>query len=141
MTAALSNTLRQRKDAASGYAQFKGKYISAQDLTNLFPFLDQVCIDLSQEVLYVAPWGAALRTQLGAAVSILDMISDITVIIDKWINKDYWDAWFLICIIGIAIFLQLVVVYFQYRRLGFKRVAWESFLVISCVKPGVDAWR
>jgi hypothetical protein len=98
-------------------------------------------ISIGQHVINVSPWGAKFRTYSGAAISIADTTSDI-VMINDYFNDDLdWYAWMMIICISLNILIQIILVIAQYRKLGKARIAKEVVVIVSFIKPGVDAAR
>ena len=76
----LSATLRQRKTAQAGIYQWMMQNPSMVELFDKHPFMQDMVLTMSREILKAAPWGVVFRVCTGAGLSLLDMISDINVI-------------------------------------------------------------
>jgi len=78
--AKLSAALRQRKTAQAGIYQWMMQNPSMVQLFDKYPFMQDMVLTMSREILKAAPWGVMFRVCTGAGLSLLDMISDINVI-------------------------------------------------------------
>jgi hypothetical protein len=141
ISSTFSNCLRNRKMAGAGYAQWRGQHAAIQDLTDQHPFLKYTVVAIGQHVILVSPWGASFRIYSGAGISVLDMISDIFMIIDYIGNGLISGAAFLLCCIAFNITIQIIFVTAQNKKLGKVRIAKEAVYVILFIKPAVDAAR
>jgi hypothetical protein len=104
------------------------------------PMMESIAASLLSETSL----GVKLRAYSGAAMSVLDMLSDIYVVNDM-MNEDRGSlalALFIMVLLNIAI--QLAIVWVQNRKAK-KKSTWmvlkEVFYVLTFVKPGVDARR
>ena len=87
---------------------------------------------IAMRLLACAAWGAKFRLYTGAALSIMDMITDILAIL-RFIQKgNYAFAYANIAFIGVSLFFQLVTVYGQNRKRGWKVLAYEAIIVVTC---------
>ena len=86
-------------------------------------------------------WGLKLRVIIGATLSTLDLTTDAFVTYMFWTNRR--DIFFQcsVAMLGSSIFLMLLVVYGQNRKMGGKRLLLEMIPVVTGLKPAVDAFR
>jgi hypothetical protein len=85
-----------------------------------------------------------VKLSIGATLSILDMISDIVVIIDYKAsgNEDLESAGnFLLSLLVINVAMQLLTVVGQNKNTPKSVLMWELLYVVTCTKVGVDAYR
>ncbi len=88
-----------------------------------------------------APLGMVIRLSLGAIISVADMVTDLLTVERFFRQGQRSFAVASLCMIGITISWLLFMVYFQNKRRGGARVVQESLLLLTCLKPGVDAYR
>jgi len=101
------------------------------------PMMNRIAIRL----LARATFGAKFRLFFGAAFSILGVITDVLTII-RFLNKDGIGlAKASIAFVGGCLLLQLFVAYLQNREMGGKKVLYEMVLVMTLIKPALDAHR
>jgi hypothetical protein len=82
-------------------------------------------------------WGLKMRVFLGAFLSILDMASDINVILLYSNNPDQEKyATPMMWMIVTCIALQLIVAFLQYRKKSNFRLLGEFLIVLTGLKPG-----
>ena len=86
-------------------------------------------------------WGLKLRVFVGAALSTFDFMTDIFITYTFW--RDGRDTFFRYSVATIcsSIFLMLLTVYGQNRKMGSKRLLLEMIPVVVGLKPAVDAFR
>ncbi|GMI34278.1 hypothetical protein TeGR_g4020 [Tetraparma gracilis] len=87
--------------------------------------------------------GASLRLILNAGVSILDQFSDFYMLHQYSTTGQQGTAVSLGIMVGLNMSTQLGIVYMQTRKgRGWKRrMLLEMLIVVTAIKPGVDAWR
>jgi hypothetical protein len=96
---------------------------------------------ISQEILKTAPWGLVWRVGTGAGLSILDLGSDINVIVlylNSETKRTYGIA--LLVLVLLNFFLQCAMATIQHKmsKRDFLR---ELLLIFTGLKPGFDAYR
>jgi hypothetical protein len=102
------------------------------------PMANSVAARLLGEV----SWGLKTRVAIGAGLGVLDVVSDINVIIlyaGKEEHKSF--MWFLLGMLLLSLFLQLCVCIVQNRRMKPKVVLREIVIVLAGLKSGFDAYR
>ena len=87
-----------------------------------------------------APWGLVWRVGLGAFLSTADMITDIYTINMFYDQGRNAFANAALVMIGMNLFFGLMAVGFNFKR-GLMAVLIECLIVLSCMKPAVDAYR
>jgi hypothetical protein len=104
------------------------------------PMLDAIATELLGKVAY----GVQLRAFIGAAVSILDLGSDLYMVNDFFNTGRAGTAKGLLCMMLTNLAAQLAIVFVQTRRLKknkWKKMLTECLSVVTFTKPGVDAYR
>ena len=137
MADTMANTLRQRKDALTGFSRFKGRYPAVLELCARFSFLNDTFVVLCQRVLIQAPWGASFRISLGAGISVADQVCDVNMIVNYFQRGLNFAAWRMIGIVVFSMLIQLSFVYLQNKKMKPMKLALEVISVLLCFKPGV----
>jgi hypothetical protein len=88
-----------------------------------------------------ATLGLKLRLGIGAAFSIGDMASDAVQIVALFLAGQSLRAFALLTMIVMNLAIQALVVIFQTARRGWRVVWWELSIVLSLLKPAIDAVR
>jgi hypothetical protein len=96
---------------------------------------------IAKQLLKRSNLGLKWRVGLGAILSIGDIITDVSVIISYLDNGDTKQAYSLMGMMGLSISLQLVLAYVQNRKKSKWALIRELFIVLSGLKPAVDAYR
>ena len=81
------------------------------------------------------------RVYFGAIISLLDVYTDIESIVRFFDEGNDHFAYANIVFVGVSLFGQLVCVWLQTRKRGWKTVAYEIMIVLSMLKPAIDAKR
>ena len=92
-------------------------------------------------LLKTADWGTKTRVVIGALLSFLDMATDINMVLQFFKGGQGLAARAIIITVSLNLLLQLVIVYAQNRRKPGFVIVREMMIVLSCMKPGVDAYR
>jgi len=96
---------------------------------------------LAKRLLGDVSWGLKMRVAMGAGLSILDMATDIFVIVGymgEEETKGY--GWSLLGMIVGSMMLQLLIVFVQNRKKA-RVLMTEALIVLTGLKPGVDCYR
>ena len=102
---------------------------------------EPMIIGIAKELMVASTLGLAKRVALGAGLSIMDMITDIFVIRDYLRIGDTTSAHTLMAMIGLSIVAQLILAYVQKRKKSKWVILRELLIVLSGLKPAVDAYR
>ena len=81
------------------------------------------------------------RVYLGALISLLDMYTDIETILRFFNEGNNGFAWANVSFVITSLVIQIVVAYAQHRKRGAKLLAYEFSIVLSLLKPAIDARR
>jgi hypothetical protein len=97
---------------------------------------------VGKRLLKKSKLGANFRLAIGAGLSIVDMVTDVSMII-KYTNtpgqEGYGTA--LAAMVGTCMFFHLLSVWVSNRKGPRREMAKELLIVLSTLKPGVDAYR
>jgi hypothetical protein len=98
--------------------------------------------EIAKTLLTEANWGAKYRLGVGAGLSLLDMASDINMILVYWDTPGQESVGnvLLACLL-LNIVWQLHITYRQNEKAPLRVLLRELFYVLSCTKVGVDAYR
>jgi len=130
----LMPALKQRKTAISGLHQWKMQNLSMVELFERYDWVESMLLEVAQEVMKTAPWGLMWRVSTGAALSVLDIITDVVVIVGYMGKEEtrgygYSLLWMLVG----SMVLQLVLVFGQNRKKPWV-MAKEMLIVITGLK-------
>jgi len=137
----LSPSLKSRKTAQAGLFQWEKQNRSMVQLFKRHEWLESMLLSISQEIMKTAPWGLALRVCVGAGLSVLDMVTDVLVIIaymKEETTRGY--GYSLLGMIGASFTIQLVLVLLQHIKRP-AELPMEVLAVLTGLKPGLDASR
>ena len=81
------------------------------------------------------------RVYFGAIISLLDIYTDIEAIVRFFDEGNDHYAYANIAFVGVSLSIQLLVVFVQNKKRGWKILIYESMIVISMLKPAIDAKR
>jgi hypothetical protein len=134
--AGLAASLASNLTAETAVDEWIGKYPALQQLDRVEvwfrPMMNTVALRLLGEV----SWGLKFRVVSGAGLSMLDMVSDISVIVlylDSPGQKAY--GMLLLWMLVSCVLMQLALVYFQ-NRANKKKLVMEGLVVLTGLKPG-----
>jgi len=96
---------------------------------------------VAMRLLADVAWGAKFRLYTGAALSIMDMVTDVMTIIRFFDEGNNHFALANIAFIISNLVLQLIMVFVQNKKRGTKVVAYEMLIVAIMIKPAIDAMR
>ena len=74
-------------------------------------------------------------------INLSDMITDLSVIISYLNNGEAKQAYSLMAMMSLSIVIQLLIAYIQNRKKGKWALIRELLIVLSGLKPAVDAYR
>jgi len=98
-------------------------------------------VSIASRLLARVLWGAKFRLYFSAALSIMDLLTDIQVIYFFYKTGSYNYALINIAFIASNLLVQLLLAYAQNRKMGLKIMLKEMLIVILMVKPAVAAHR
>jgi len=96
---------------------------------------------VGKRLLGEVSWGLKMRVMMGAGLSVMDMATDIFVIVgymEKEETKGY--GWSLLGMIVGSMVIQLLCVFLQNRKTPLKMLG-EMLIVLTGLKPGFDAFN
>ena len=113
-----------------------------RELDELCPAFRMVMNEVAL-VLYsqTSTFGANFRLYFGAGLSITDMFTDATMIVNYFEDQNIGFAKAMIIMLSLNMLIQLLGAFFQSRKRGTAFVLLEMIYIITCVAPGVHAFR
>ena len=135
-------TLATTTAPATAVDEWIVKYPALVELEAAHSWFRPLMENIAKRLMRDSNWGARYRLYAGAGMSILDMGSDINVII-SFIGTDGLESsgYNLLYLLITNIVCQLVIVFFQNRKGPLRHMLMEILHVVTCTKVGVDAYR
>jgi len=130
----LMPALKQRKTAIAGLHQWKMQNRSMVELFERYNWVESMMLEVAQDVMNTAPWGLMLRVCTGATLSVLDIVTDVVVIVG-YMGKEETSGYgysLLMMLVG-SMVLQMLLVFVQNRKKPWA-MAKEMFVVITGLK-------
>ena len=130
----LMPALKQRKTALAGLHQWKMQNRSMVELFERYDWVESMLLEVAQEVMKTAPWGLMWRVCTGATLSVLDIVTDVVVIVgymEKEETRGYGNS--LMMMLAGSMVLQLGLVFLQNRKKSWV-MAKEMLVVITGLK-------
>ena len=137
----LSLTLASETTADSGVDLWLAQNVSLRSLAEASPQFKVLAVAIARRQLMQAPWGMVFRVSLGAGISLVDMITDLVTIEMFFSEGRRGFAVASVCMVGLCLLLQFLLVYVQYKKRGSARILQESLYVLTLLKPAIDAHR
>jgi hypothetical protein len=137
----LAPALKARKTPEAGLYQWKMQNGSMIELFNEYPWTEDMLLAIAKEVLKTAPWGLACRVSTGAFLSILDMVTDLNMIVLYMSTPGQEKLGYILLAMFVAcIVLQLMLVIFQNWKKKAK-LPGEMLVVMVGLKPVWDCYN
>ena len=134
-----AQALRARKTAAAAVYQWKNQNPAMVQLFREYPWIEEMILTIGGEVLKNAPWGLWFRVFLGSGMSMLDLATDINVII-VYLGEEGQEGygWTMMALVLVCMGCQLALVLLQNggAKGGWGRLLKEMLIVVSGLKPG-----
>jgi hypothetical protein len=115
---------------------------SMVELFEELPWIEAMLTVIASEVIKVAPWGLMWRVFIGAALSLVDIVSDI-VMINLFLKTDGQEvfAFATLAMVATNMLIQLLVVFVQYRGSRKRVIILEVIAVVLAIKPALSAYH
>jgi hypothetical protein len=101
------------------------------------PLIETVAVDLFKN----SKIGLKARVTFGAVTSMTDLVTDVYVTSMFLSDKKYGYFKASLASLVASIGFQMILVWFQNRKLGMKKMVWEWIPILLGYKPAVDAYR
>ena len=137
MTAVTLTTLT----AAHAVDEWAHQFTEVQEVMDekawLRPMLEEIVMTLFMK----SNLGLKARVTVGAATSMVDLLTDVYVTKKFWSDKKYGYFKASLASLAVSIGFQMLAVWVQNKNLGMKRVLREWIPILLGYKPAVDAYR
>ena len=114
---------------------------AVRELFEKHPFLEVAFVEMAHEVIRTAPWGLMWRVGLGSVLSIVDIVTDIYVILNFHAGgvaqKVYYQA--MLVSLGSSVLLQIIITIVQNKGRDGSALAKELFWTVLFLKSPRDA--
>jgi hypothetical protein len=135
--AGLAMSLAGNLTTNAGVDEWIAKYPALKELERetvwFVPMMDAMANRLLGEV----SWGVKMRISTGAGLSMMDLASDIYVIITYFRDEEQrWFAWVFLTMIAACLLLQLAIVLVNTKAMPIKFRLKECCIVLTGMKPG-----
>jgi len=137
----LAVSLATNLTAEAGVAEWIGRNPALWSFDDDQAWLRPMVVHVAKQLLKEASWGAKMRLFVGAGLSMVDLASDIAMVVTYMNEGQVGNARSLLVMISACLLSQLLVVFAQTRRGPRRVMVKEMLIVLSGIKPGVDAMR
>jgi len=134
--ALITNTLPE-----TGVDEWIHRYPALQELDRKYTFFRPMMTILAKRIMQSSNSGAKYRACSGAALSLMDMYSDLMMAYRFYMAGQIFFARFIITTVFSNTFMQLLIVYAQNRKMGKSHLLLELAMTICQMKPAFDAVR
>jgi hypothetical protein len=138
----LAASLVSNTTSDAAVAEWISKYPALENFDELHAWFRPLMNTVGKRLLAKSKLGAAFRLYSGAGLSFMDMITDMSMIYQYMTTPGQERSGHaLLTMVGLNILFQLVFVWMQARKGPRKKMVWEMLIVLSSLKPGIDAYR
>ena len=118
------------------------KFPALQELKEEHEWTEAMFQGIAKELLKRSSMGAKMRLYIGAGLSFMDMVTDVSMI-KQYMSTEGEEGYgtALLAMVVLCLLFQLLTVYMQTRKGPKKEMVKEMLIVLSALKPGVDAYR
>jgi hypothetical protein len=110
------------------------------ELFKEYPWIEDMLLAIAKEVLKTAPWGLPWRVSTGAFLSVLDMATDINMIVLYMSTGQEKLGYILLAMFVACIVIQLLLVIGQNWKKK-KKLPGEMLVVVVGLKPVWDCYN
>ena len=135
---ALSVLLLANTSPEAAVDEYIHRFPALQQLDTQNDWFRPMMVVIGTKILTASLKGGKIRVYGGAALSILDMISDTIMIMIYFQTGQIWAAWAMIASISINMVSQLFIVVIQNRRMGGGVLLIGIVTTLFCLKPAID---
>ena len=137
----LAVSLATNLTAEAGVAEWIGRNPALWSFDDDQAWLRPMVVHVAKQLLKEASWGAKMRLFVGAGLSMVDLASDIAMVVTYANEGQVGNARSLLVMISACLLLQLCLVFVQTSGGPRRVMVKEMLIVLSGIKPGVDAMR
>jgi hypothetical protein len=127
--------------AAHAVDEWAHQFNEVQEVMNEQAWLRPMLEEITMKLFMKSTLGLKARVIVGAATSMVDLLTDVYVTNMFWRDKKYGYFKASLASLVVSIGIQMLAVYGQNKKLGMKRVLREWFPILIGFKPAVDAYR
>jgi hypothetical protein len=136
--------LMSNANGASAVDEFIYAFPALEELDYECNWFRPSMVAIASELMSKVAYGVKVRAGIGGAISILDLVSDIVIIVEYIGSGRMEFAFLLIGMVGCNLLFQLFIVWLQSE--GLKEDKWKVRIVetvgtLLFLKPGFDAWK
>jgi hypothetical protein len=132
--------LKSRKISKAGVDMWRLQNRSVRELFEEFPWMKDLIGTVAEGVVKSAPWGMMFRVVVGAGTSMTDFLTDVYVTHMFWRSENYGYFYASLASLAASIVIQVVCVYFNFKKCGTRRWLREALPVFIGFKPALDAY-
>ena len=103
--------------------------------------LEEFMLVFATNLLRDSIYGMVWRVSVGAALSMLDAVTDIYIISEYYTEGLHGQANAMLAMISMNMGLQIILVLAQYKKKSWKVKVKEVFICLLFLRPAVDAYR
>jgi hypothetical protein len=135
--AGLSLCLATNLTAEAGVDEWIGKCSALRELDEAEIWFRPMMNVVARRLLGEVAWGLKMRVFVGATLSIVDMASDINMVV-FYFATDEQEKYGIILLgmVAVCLALQLLIVFVENRRSGPLKMLQEILIVLTGIKPG-----
>jgi hypothetical protein len=114
------------------------------DLDHEYSWFRPAMVAMANDLMSKVAYGVKVRAGIGGSISMLDMASDATIIVEYILTGRDNFAYILIGMVAANILFQLLIVWVQTQGLTenrWRRMLVEMLATVLFIKPGLDSWR
>ena len=120
---------------------FCNEYLSLVELRKRERFFGPMVVTIGQRKIERAVWGLAFKVATGAMLGVLDVATDVNAISNFMLHGGRAFARALLVSIALSMTFQVLLVYGNGKKRGFRHMAKDVLIVLTGLKPTVDAFR
>jgi hypothetical protein len=137
----LARSLAVNTQATAAVDAWIGNFPALKELDDEYDWFRPMIETISYRLLEEVPWGLKMRVTVGAITSMADLLTDIYV--TYTFGRDGKGGYFKASLASLitSIWIQMLLVWLQNRKLGMRRVVREWFPILLGYKPAIDAYR
>ena len=136
-----SLALYDRQQADVAVDMFVNEYVSLVELRKKIRFFNQMAVVIGQRKLEQAPWGLIFKVGTGAILGVLDVATDLYTIANFTMQGKHGFAKAVVAMVSVSMVSQLLIVCVQGKKRGLWHLTKEALIVVTGLKPAVDAFR
>ncbi|GMI31458.1 hypothetical protein TrCOL_g854 [Triparma columacea] len=138
---AMTGVMLTTATAAHAVDEWANQFTEVQEVMNEQVWLRPMLEETVKKLFMKSTLGLKARVTVGAATSMVDLLTDVYVTNMFWRDKKYGYFKASLASLLLSIGIQMFAVWAGYRKLGMTRVLREWIPILLGYKPAVDAYR